>query len=95
MSPAISVVYLVASLVTAAVYARDKDCAVRAQWRTPEFTLHFLELCGGWPGALIAQHWTRHKIRKLWFQVIFWLIVLGHLWVWTILLPQSRHAVAP
>jgi uncharacterized membrane protein YsdA (DUF1294 family) len=52
--------------------------------------LHLLELCGGWPGALIAQHWVRHKVGKLSFQIIFWLIVAAHLVVWVFVVPRFR-----
>lgn len=90
ISSAIPTFYVVVSVFTAAIYASDKTRAGRAQWRTSEKTLHLLELCGGWPGALIAQHWIRHKVGKPWFQVTFWLIVLGHLAVWTWLVPRVR-----
>jgi len=47
--------------------------------------LHFLALCGGWPGALAAQHLLRHKNRKQAFQVVFWGTValnIGALVLW-------------
>ncbi|MDB6148696.1 MAG: Integral rane protein [Chthoniobacter sp.] len=87
---AVPAIYAVASAFTAAVYTSDKSRAGRAQWRTPEKTLHLLELCGGWPGALIAQHWVRHKVGKLSFQIIFWLIVAAHLVVWVFVVPRFR-----
>ncbi|MFS8979820.1 DUF1294 domain-containing protein [Cupriavidus necator] len=34
--------------------------------------MHLFALCGGWPGALAAQHLLRHKYRKRAFQVKFW-----------------------
>jgi len=34
------------------------------RWRTPETTLHLLELLGGWPAAWLTQHMLRHKSRK-------------------------------
>ena len=75
-----------ASLVTLSVYGLDKYRAQRDHWRIPEATLHFCELCGGWPGALIAQRLFRHKNRKVSFQVVFWLFALAHLafWGWII-----------
>ena len=73
------VVYGVASLVTIVAYARDKAKAQGGVWRTPENTLHALELLGGWPGALVAQWTIFHKNRKLSYQVVFWLIVFAHL----------------
>jgi len=66
------IVSLLASLITFFAYADDKTRASRNTWRTPETTLHLLALCGGWPGALAAQHLLRHKNRKRAFQVTFW-----------------------
>jgi uncharacterized membrane protein YsdA (DUF1294 family)/cold shock CspA family protein len=69
-------IYLVASAISFFVYAHDKAAAKRAEWRTPENTLHVLSLLGGWPGALFAQRWLRHKSKKLSFQVGFWVTVV-------------------
>ncbi len=71
--------YALLSAVTLGVYALDKARARDNQWRIPEKNLHLLELFGGWPGALVAQHWLRHKNRKVAYQVVFWLIVGGNL----------------
>ncbi len=74
------------SAVAFAAYARDKHAARRQARRTPELTLHLLELAGGWPGALLAQRALRHKNRKPAYQVAFWACVLlheatlGHVW---------------
>jgi uncharacterized membrane protein YsdA (DUF1294 family) len=70
-----------ANLLTFAAYAIDKRRAKRDEWRIPEFTLHLLELLGGWPAAFLAQHWLRHKTRKVSFQLGFWLIVATHEYV--------------
>lgn len=77
-------VYVVMSAVTFAAYWRDKSAARANRWRTAEATLQLLSLLGGWPGALIAQQTLRHKTRKLSFQVVFWLIGIGHagFWAW-------------
>lgn len=75
--------YGAASGLTFIAYALDKARAVDAEWRVSENTLHFLELLGGWPGALFAQQCLRHKTAKTGFQVIFWLIVAMHLGLWT------------
>lgn len=64
--------YAVASLLTFVVYAIDKSAARRGTWRTSERTLHCLALVGGWPGALLAQQWLRHKSSKPKFRVVFW-----------------------
>lgn len=54
----------------------DKLKAANEEWRTPEATLHLLELLGGWPGSFIAQRVYRHKTSKKSYQATFWLIVL-------------------
>jgi len=83
---AILVGFGVLSLLAFLAYARDKRAARLQARRTPELTLHLLELAGGWPGALLAQRALRHKNRKLAYQFAFWACVLlhetalGHLW---------------
>lgn len=67
---------LLASIVAFLAYAADKGRASRNAWRIPEAHLHLLALCGGWPGALAAQHLLRHKNRKPEFQVFFWASVV-------------------
>lgn len=68
--------YVVASVITGFVYARDKSAARNDGWRVSESTLHLLGLAGGWPGALIAQRMLRHKSRKRSFLVAFWATVV-------------------
>ncbi|MBS1143041.1 MAG: DNA-binding protein [Proteobacteria bacterium] len=68
--------YAGASLLAFAVYAWDKAAAQGGHWRTAENTLHMIALCGGWPGALVAQRVLRHKSSKASFQVGFWATVL-------------------
>ncbi len=67
--------YLVISLMTLMFYWKDKSAARNGEWRTPESTLHFLALVGGWPGALVAQAILRHKSRKTSFRVVFFITV--------------------
>lgn len=69
---------LVISLFTWFLYRKDKQQAERGGWRTPEATLHALEVFGGWPAAFVAQRWFRHKITKRIYQVNFWAIVVLH-----------------
>ncbi|RZZ86657.1 DUF1294 domain-containing protein [Pseudoxanthomonas winnipegensis] len=69
---------LAMSGVTWTAYALDKRAAGTNAWRTPEQTLHLLELLGGWPGALIAQRSLRHKNRKRSYQIAFWSLVAMH-----------------
>lgn len=75
--------YTVMSSLTFTAYHMDKSRAENRRQRTPENTLHLLEALGGWPGALLAQHWLHHKTAKVTYQVIFWLIVTAHVGLWT------------
>lgn len=78
--------YALMSVVTFLMFWRDKRAATRGGWRIKESTLHLLELLGGWPGALVAQRWLRHKSRKAAYNVVLWLIILLHASVWAIML---------
>jgi uncharacterized membrane protein YsdA (DUF1294 family) len=91
MKPWLMVVvgYAVLSLATFVAYARDKRAARRARPRTPEATLHLLELLGGWPGAFAAQRLIRHKNAKVSYQIGFWLIVAAHAAAWVAFLRWS------
>jgi uncharacterized membrane protein YsdA (DUF1294 family)/cold shock CspA family protein len=88
--------YLLVSCASYLMYGFDKEIAGKAGWRrTPEATLHLLDMAGGWPGGLVAQHVARHKTAKASFQRGFWitvvvnLVLFGGLWasglagVWT------------
>ncbi|OBT12068.1 hypothetical protein A9264_02675 [Vibrio sp. UCD-FRSSP16_10] len=79
--------YFALSLLTFVIFWRDKQAAQKGQWRTPENTLHFLCLIGGWPGALLAQHYLRHKSKKQPFKLILWLAIIlnisGFIWLFT------------
>lgn len=68
--------YATMSLVTFFVYRGDKLSAEHDQRRTPEKALHMLDMLGGWPGGLLAQHVFRHKSSKAGFQFVFWITVL-------------------
>lgn len=68
--------YLGASVLTFLAYAADKAAARGGGWRTAEQTLHLLALLGGWPGALLAQQFLRHKSAKATFRQAFWGTVL-------------------
>jgi uncharacterized membrane protein YsdA (DUF1294 family) len=69
------------SAFTFFLYRSDKQSAVAGEWRIPEAMLHAAELTGGWPGAFLAQRIVRHKISKISYQLVFWLIVSIHQFV--------------
>ncbi|MFL0951786.1 DUF1294 domain-containing protein [Vibrio parahaemolyticus] len=68
-------VYLILSTFTYLMFAWDKQAAQNGRWRTPENTLHFLSLIGGWPGALLAQFKLRHKSKKQPFKFMLWVTI--------------------
>jgi uncharacterized membrane protein YsdA (DUF1294 family) len=90
--PVVGLAYLAVSAICFAVYARDKSAARRKERRTPERTLLLLGLAGGWPGALLAQQWLRHKTVKQPFQRLFWTTVAVNAgaFVW-----MARRLLAP
>ncbi len=84
LSYIVPAVYAGVSIVTFIAYGFDKIAAEKGEWRTPESTLHFLDLAGGWPGGLAAQRLLRHKSSKSSFQGVFWTTVAlnGGLLAW-------------
>ena len=68
--------YAVINSITFLFYLKDKRAAESGKWRTPEKTLHFLSILGGWLGANIAQNFIRHKSNKLSFKVIYWVTII-------------------
>ena len=70
--------YAATSVIAFAAHAADKAQAAAHGRRVPEQVLHLMSLAGGWPGALFAQRYYRHKTRKARFQVLFWGTVLAH-----------------
>ncbi len=87
-------VYTILSLLTFAAYAVDKRRSRRGGWRVRESTLHLLALCGGVPGAIVAEQVLRHKNRKLSFRLVTLAILLVHLGGWALyfLLRRERGA---
>jgi len=86
------VLYSLLSFVCFFVYVYDKQMAISGGWRIQESSLHWLEIFGGWPGALIAQMIIGHKNSKIAFQFIFSVIVLLHFIAWAayLLFYQSK-----
>lgn len=70
--------YFGASLICFVVYALDKSAAAAERWRIREDTLLALGLVGGWPGAIIAQQFLRHKSSKASFRTRFWTTVIAN-----------------
>lgn len=83
------------SIVLFIMYGLDKAAAKNGNWRISESTLDFFALAGGWPGALFAQQYFRHKTRKKPFIRGFWFTVfvncMGFIWLVT---PQGIEALS-
>lgn len=86
-------VYATTSAIAFGTYGYDKFSAKTGRWRTPEKTLLTLGLIGGWPGALLAQEWIRHKSSKMSFQAVFWVTVAVNCAVLTWLVVQAPERV--
>jgi uncharacterized membrane protein YsdA (DUF1294 family) len=78
-------IYGVASALAFVMYWWDKNAAVNGRRRVRERSLHLVELCGGWPGALLAQRTFRHKTRDRWFRTVFFAIIALHALGWGLL----------
>jgi uncharacterized membrane protein YsdA (DUF1294 family) len=70
-----SVLYLIASVFSYYLYAKDKKAARSGMWRVPEKTLHLSSLLFGWPGSIVAQRTLRHKTQKSRFQIVFFIML--------------------
>jgi uncharacterized membrane protein YsdA (DUF1294 family) len=84
-------IYGVASAVTFIAYAVDKSAARDGRWRTPERSLLLLGVACGWPGAILAQQWLRHKSSKRPFRVAFWCGVAMNVALFTWLAMRMAH----
>jgi uncharacterized membrane protein YsdA (DUF1294 family) len=74
-APVIVAAYLLLiSLVTFAAFAWDKHCSRTGRQRIREETLLGMAAIGGTIGALIGQHWLRHKTRKEPFRTMLYMI---------------------
>ncbi|MCL1138780.1 DUF1294 domain-containing protein [Shewanella pneumatophori] len=67
------------SVITFLTYAWDKRAARLQHWRVSEAKLQLFSLLGGWPGALYAQQWLRHKSAKGRFKLVLWFAIIGNL----------------
>ena len=85
--------YVLLSAATFIAYAADKSAAAKNAWRTPESTLHMLALAGGWPGALLAQQFLRHKSTKQEFRQVFWGTVMLNVIGLVVLASPIRHSL--
>lgn len=74
----VAAAYGVLSCIAFAMYGADKAAALQRTRRTPESSLHSVALLGGWPGALVARKFYRHKTTKQPFRTVFWITVAAN-----------------
>ncbi|EBK8871746.1 DUF1294 domain-containing protein [Salmonella enterica] len=63
--------FLLANVLTLAIYGIDKTAARKTWRRVPESTLLVIGVVGGWPGAIVGQQLFRHKTQKQPFKTYF------------------------
>ena len=63
------------NLFTFIIYVYDKRKSTVGHWRISEKRLHYCEMLGGWPAAVLAVGVLRHTILKADFQNVLWGIV--------------------
>lgn len=75
----VPVAYGLLSGLSFTMYGADKSAARQGRRRTPESTLHTVDVVGGWPGALVARPYYRHKTTKQPFRTVYWVTVVVNL----------------
>lgn len=73
------------NILTMVMYICDKVSSIWRFGRISENNLLLLGILGGWPGAIFAQQFSRHKTRKMSFQIKFVFSVLVNICVVNIL----------
>ena len=63
--------FLLANVLTLAIYGIDKTAARKTWRRVPESTLLVFGAVGVWPGAIVGQQLFRHKTQKQQFKTYF------------------------
>lgn len=86
----IAIWILVASGLTAMLYAWDKRAAIKGNPRVAECTLLAWSLVGGWPGGLCASQLVRHKTQKISFRIKFAICVALNVVLITGIVMMSR-----
>jgi uncharacterized membrane protein YsdA (DUF1294 family) len=85
--------YFTMSVITFTIYAVDKSKAKRKAWRIQESTLHMFSLAGGWPGAIYAQEFLRHKSVKGSFRLRFYVSLVLNITILAALLSSYGESL--
>ncbi len=78
----LAIYYSVINLVAFGSMYLDKRKAKKGQWRTPEKTLHFMSLLGGFVGSYFGMQTFRHKTQHKIFYVVNALALVLHAALW-------------
>ena len=80
MNNSIVLIYLlIINLLSGIIFAYDKRAAIKNHHRTPERTLHILELMGGVFANFLLMYVIHHKKRKFRYYGVTWMVMMG--WV--------------
>jgi len=80
MNNSIVLIYLVfINLLSGIIFVYDKHAARKNQHRTPERTLHILEMMGGVFANFLLMYIIHHKNRKFRYYGVTWVVMIG--WV--------------
>lgn len=72
LAPLIASYFIFINLLSFCLYGYDKRAAQKGIWRVKENTLHGISVLGGWPVAIMAQKYFRHKTQKQSFRMRFY-----------------------
>lgn len=82
----LTLVLLVWNILVGLLYSWDKYQAVRGRWRVPERRLLLSALFFGAFGAMMAGHMVRHKTKKWYFHLAWWLglavLLISFCFIW-------------
>ena len=73
--PMLLALYVLANIISLAMYVWDKHKAKADKWRTPEKSLLIAALIAPW-GATLGMNLAHHKTRKAKFKLVYVFLVL-------------------
>lgn len=79
VSKLIFIWYMIISILSFVVYYLDKVAAENDERRTPEKTLHLIDVLGGWIGASFAHKFLNHKATKAEFRDVFYITIIANI----------------
>ncbi len=68
---------IIINLLSGIIFVYDKRAAIKNHRRTPERTLHILEMLGGVFANLLLMYSIHHKNRKFRYYGVTWVVMMG------------------